>query len=85
MGCCTSAERKKDEPMSGSQVVGREGGQPVNRDEQRERAAAAAEARATSNAHRGQQGSQSKMRQQQPTYSANHDGRVDVTTASAWN
>ena len=72
-------------PMHGGSTVGREQGRTVSRDEQRERAAAAAEARATSNAARGQIGSQSKMRQQQVTHTRHHDGRVDVTTASAWN
>mmetsp|Transcript_8283 Transcript_8283/g.20616 ORF Transcript_8283/g.20616 Transcript_8283/m.20616 type:complete len:82 (+) Transcript_8283:15-260(+) len=62
MGCCTSAERKKDEPMSGSQVVGQEGGQPVNRDEQRAKAAAAAEARAQKQQRIGQQGPVSKIK-----------------------
>ena len=62
MGCCTSAERKKDEPMSGSQVVGREGGQAVNRDEQRAKAAAAADSRAQKQQRVGQQGPVSKIK-----------------------
>ena len=69
--------------MSGAQSVGREQGRPVNRDEQRERAAAAAEARAVTTAARGQVG-QSKMK---PSVSYNRpdDGRVNVADPRAWD
>lgn len=49
--------------MRGDQVVGKHGGVAITRDEQRAKAAAAAEARAQSNATRGQQGSVSKIKQ----------------------
>mmetsp|Transcript_23018 Transcript_23018/g.38090 ORF Transcript_23018/g.38090 Transcript_23018/m.38090 type:complete len:83 (-) Transcript_23018:93-341(-) len=63
MGCCAS-QQAADEPtpMSGSSVVGSVGGSTVSRDEQRERAAAAAEARAKAAQTRGQQGPVSKMK-----------------------
>ena len=48
--------------MSGSQVVGREGGLAVNRDEQRAKAAAAADARAQKQQRVGQQGPVSKIK-----------------------
>ena len=69
--------------MQGGQTVGREQGRAVNRDEQRERAAAAAEARATTNAARGQTGSKSKMHVSYNT--SNNDGCVDVRNPAAWN
>ena len=62
MGCCASAEDRSDGPMSGGQIVGREGGAAVNRDEQRQRAAEAAEARAKAQQTRGQQGAVSKIK-----------------------
>ena len=63
MGCCGSSERASDDrPMAGTQVVGREGGQTVTRDEQRARAAAAAESRAQAQSTRGQQGAVSKIK-----------------------
>ena len=77
MGCCTSAERKKDEPMSGSQVVGREGGQPVNRDEQRAKAAAAAEVRAQQQQRIGQQGPVSKIKNKKPAEQSINRGGVE--------
>lgn len=48
--------------MAGSQVVGREGGQAVSRDEQRAKAAAAADARAQKQQRVGQQGPVSKIK-----------------------
>ena len=68
--------------MSGAQSVGREQGRPVNRDEQRERAAAAAEARAGTTAKRGQTGATSKMKN--VSYTQN-DGRPDLRDKGAWN
>ncbi len=63
MGCCGSKDDAYDgTPMSGATVVGREGGVPVNRDEQRAKAAAAAEARAKAENSRGQQGAVSKIK-----------------------
>ena len=66
MGCCFSSPSDEDRqaqlPMSGSTTVGRVGGQEVNRDEQRARAAAAAEARSKAQQTRGQQGATSKMK-----------------------
>ena len=85
MGCCGSKpdDSPPSRPMQGGQTVGREQGRAVNRDEQRERAAAAAEARATTNAARGQTGSKSKMH---VSYNTNKtDGRVDVRNPAAWN
>ena len=59
-------ERKKDEPtnepVSGTQVVGQEGGQAIYRDEQRAKAAAAADARAQKQQRIGQQGPVSKIK-----------------------
>ena len=76
MGCCGSAEaREPDKPMAGGQVVGREGGQAVTRDEQRARAAAAAEARAQQQNTRGQQGPVSKIKK--PVEPQNSGGGVE--------
>ena len=71
--------------MRGDKKVGTEQGRVVNRDEQRERAAAAAEARAQSTNSRGQQGSQSKIRQKASYSNAGEEGRVNVANPSAWN
>lgn len=49
--------------MAGGQSVGRVGGETVSRDEARERAAAAAEARAKQQQTRGHQGPATKMKQ----------------------
>ena len=62
MGCCGSTEVDSSGPMRGDQVVGREGGTAVNRDEARAKAAAAAEARMASQQTRGQVGATSKMK-----------------------
>ena len=66
MGCCFSSPSEEDryaqQPMSGAATVGRVGGQQVNRDEQRARAAEAAEARSKAQQSRGQQGAVSKMK-----------------------
>ena len=63
MGCCASKpDVEPNAPMSGGQTVGRVGGEAVNRDEARERAAAAAEKRAKDANTRGQQGDKSKMK-----------------------
>ena len=50
--------------MSGGQTVGRQGGQAISRDLQREQAAAAAETRAKQTTTRGQVGGKSKMKPQ---------------------
>lgn len=64
MGCCgsTDAGGYPQGPMDGGQRVGTVGGAAVSREEQRARAAAAAESRAQSQGTRGQQGTRSKMR-----------------------
>jgi len=62
MGCCGSKSDEHVGPMSGGQVVGKEGGVTVSRDEQRAKAAAAAEARAQAQNTRGQQGAVSKIK-----------------------
>ena len=83
MGCGGSkADDTPRQPMQGGQTVGREQGRTVNRDEQRERAAAAAEARAAVNATRGQRGQTSKIKQ--VSYTQN-DGRPDLRDKGAWN
>ena len=61
--------------MAGTQVVGQEGGLAVNRDEQRAKAAAAADARAQSQQTRGQQGSVSKIKK--PVEQSNSRGGVE--------
>jgi len=61
--------------MAGTQVVGREGGQAVNRDEQRAKAAAAADLRAQSQQQRGQQGPVSKIKK--PVEPSNSRGGVE--------
>lgn len=71
MGCCTSAPTEVEpRPMAGGQTVGTIGGSTVSRDEARERAAAAAEARAKAQNTRGQVGEKSKMKQQPLTNSS---------------
>lgn len=74
MGCCGSKADEPLGPMSGGQVVGKEGGVTVSRDEQREKAAAAAEARAKQQNTRGQQGSVSKIKK---TAEAPNQGGVE--------
>lgn len=86
MGCCTSSEAADpSQPMQGGQTVGREQGRAVNRDEQRARAAAAAEARSTNNATRGQQGNHSKMRPQVSYTAAGGTGKPDLADARTWD
>ena len=72
-------ERKKDEPtnelVSGTQVVGQEGGQAIYRDEQRAKAAAAADARAQKQQRIGQQGPVSKIKK--PAEQSINRGGVD--------
>mmetsp|Transcript_13887 Transcript_13887/g.31783 ORF Transcript_13887/g.31783 Transcript_13887/m.31783 type:complete len:87 (-) Transcript_13887:6-266(-) len=84
-GCCSSAGDAHDpSPMSGSDTVGKVQGNAVNREEARERAAAAADARAKAGAQRGQQGTASKMKQQsqpvQPTR-----GKPDLANPATWD
>lgn len=85
MGCCGSSEAFESAPMSGQQTVGKVGGAPVSRDEQRARAAAAAEARANEAAKRGQVGDKSKMKPsvQQPARGGNQG--VDIADPRAWD
>ena len=72
--------------MQGGQTLGREQGRVVNRDEQRERAAAAAEARASADAKRGQTGATSKMRPQASSKNtAGGNGKPDITDPRAWD
>ena len=61
--CCGTANDAHDPtPMRGDQVMGKHGGVAITRDEQRAKAAAAAEARAQANQTRGQQGPTSKIK-----------------------
>ena len=73
--------------MAGGQIVGRQQGNTVTRDEARERAAAAAEARAQAAVTRGQQGAQPKIKAT-PKGAGNpgsNDGRVDLSDARVWD
>ena len=80
MGCClSSGEYVEPTPMRGNDRVGAGG---VTRDDARERAAAAAEARANAKP-RGQQGSAPRVKPAAPA--AQHDGRVDVSNPGAWD
>jgi len=71
--------------MPGSQVVGREGGNAVSREEARERAAAAAEARAKQQQTRGQQGATSKVKQPSAGAASSHDGKPNLADARTWD
>ena len=68
--------------MSGGDTVGRSGGQTVDRDEQRARAAAAAEARSKGQNTRGQQGAQSKMK---PAQTNQYSSGPDPLRAQDWD
>ena len=86
MGCCgSSPAHDPSQPMAGGQVVGREGGVAITRDEQRARAAAAAEARANATNTRGQQGSNSKIKQTSGLPSGGYNGRPDLADARTWD
>ena len=89
MGCCASSEADDglpQRPMGGGQVVGREQGTVITRDEARQRAAAAAEARAQTQNTRGQQGDRSKIRQPAASQSSGgNDGRVNISDPRAWD
>lgn len=83
MGCCfSSGEAYPAEPMRGGDRVGREGGAAVTRDDARERAAAAAEARANAQP-RGQQGAKSKMKVSAAP--PRNDGRPDISNPAVWD
>ena len=69
--------------MSGGDTVGRSGGQAIDRDEQRARAAAAAEQRAQGQDHRGQQGTKSKMKPQ--AQGNQHSAGADPLRAQDWD
>jgi len=71
--------------MSGSQVVGREGGVKISRDEQRERAAAAAEQRAKQQGARGQQGASSKIKNPAAGSAGGYTGKPDLADARTWD
>jgi len=86
--CCGGGEvdDRHSQPMSGSAVVGRQqGGATITRDEARERAAAAAEARATAANTRGQVGVQSKIKARPTASNASQDGRVNIADPRAWD
>ena len=84
MGCCNSSEEHEPSPMSGGQVVGREGGVSITRDEARARAAAAAEARAQQQQSRGQQGPKSKVKPSAAS-SGGYPGKPDLADARSWD
>jgi hypothetical protein len=85
MGCCASSPAETEaRPMAGGQRVGTEGGVTVTRDEARERAAAAAEARAKAQNTRGQQGPTSKVKKS-AAGSQSNDGRVNIADPRAWD
>ena len=86
MGCCASSQSDvASQPMSGGQVVGREGGVTVTRDEARARAAAAAEARANATNTRGQQGAKSKIKQTSGNTYGGGTGKPDLVDARTWD
>ena len=66
--------------------MGKEGGVKVTRDDARERAAAAAEARANQAGTRGQQGTQSKMKQSSAAAPlGGRTGKPDLADARTWD
>ena len=71
--------------MAGGQVVGREQGSTITRDEAREKAAAAAEARAKAQQSRGQQGAASKIKQPAAPTRGGYNGKPDLADARAWD
>ena len=84
--CCSGGadDSYPSQPMAGGAVVGREQGSAVTRDEARQRAAAAAEARAQQANTRGQQGAQSKIKKSSSAARTN-DGRPDLADARTWD
>ena len=84
MGCCMSTGDADPTPMSGGQTVGRVGGAAISRDEAREKAAAAAEARARQQQTRGQQGGVSKIKHTAGS-SQGYDGKPDVRDPRVWD
>ena len=84
MGCCQSSDDQDVQPMPAGQVVGRQQGSQVTREEARERAAAAAETRAQAAATRGQQGAVSKIKPKNDDVRGN-TGKPNMADPLVWD
>lgn len=86
MGCCCGRQEDEyePEPRRGGERLGDNSGVSVNREEARERAAAAAEERAKKAQARGQQGEKSKMKPS-PALAPPNDRTRELNDPRVWD